>query len=145
MTVICWDGQTLAGDKRTNFGTGHATTTKVRRIGDLLIGCAGSTAKIMEFHAWVERGRKPEDLPVFQKDAKECVEALVIEPDGTVLCYSDSAYPFKVENRFWAIGSGREFAMGAMYCGCTASAAVGVASALDINCGNGIDTLTLGA
>jgi ATP-dependent protease HslVU (ClpYQ) peptidase subunit len=144
MTIICWDGHTLAGDKRNNIGTGHLTTTKVKRIGDVLLGCAGSTGKIWEFQDWVARGRKPEDCPIFQRDEKEFVEALLIDAQGRCWGYAETPYPFLIENKFWAIGSGREFAMGAMFCGKTAREAVEVACALDTSCGNGIDTLTLG-
>lgn len=42
MTVIAWDGKTLAADKRVGYGNMHRTTTKIRRVGDALVGCSGS-------------------------------------------------------------------------------------------------------
>lgn len=146
MTVIAWDGKTLAGDKRTSFGGLHATTTKVHRLQDgRLVGCAGTTAQIAEMVHWLNAGADAEKLPTAQRDPKECVSALVIEPGGRVLQYENTAHPIVIENLTWAIGSGRDFAMAAMYMGRSAEQAVSVACALDCTCGNGIDTLILQA
>lgn len=41
MTVICWDGKTLAADKRaTSVGLAR-TVTKVQRHGDVLLAMTG--------------------------------------------------------------------------------------------------------
>lgn len=143
MTTIAWDGKTLAGDKRTSFGGLHAVTTKVARIGNLLVGCAGNAAQIAEMHEWVKNGRVSADLPKPQLSSTECVSMLVIEPSGQVLHYESTAYPIQIENMFWAIGSGRDFAMAAMHLGLSAFDAVEVASVFETGTGNGIDTLTL--
>lgn len=142
MTVIAWDGKTLAADKRTNFGGLHATTTKVHRLPDgRLVGCAGNTAQIAEMVHWLGAGADPEKMPACQRDAKECVSALVIEPGGRVLQYENTPHPIVIENPAWAIGSGRDFAMAAMWLGQDARDAAIVACQLDCTCGNGIDTL----
>lgn len=143
MTVIAWDGKHMAGDKRTNFGGLHATTTKVHRIRECLVGCAGNTAQIIEMQKWFAEGAKREDFPAAQRDVKECVSMLVIEPSGRVLQYENTPDPMVIENPFWALGSGRDFAMAAMYMGRSAEHAANVACALDMGCGNGIDVLAL--
>lgn len=144
MTVIAWDGKMLAADKRTNFGGLHATTTKIHRLKDgRLVGCAGNTAQIAEIVHWLSTGADADKLPSVQRDPKECVSALVIEPCGRVLQYENTAHPIVIENRCWAIGSGRDFAMAAMHLGKTAHQAVTLACELDSSCGNGIDMLTL--
>ena len=144
MTVIAWDGEFMAGDKRTNFGGMHATTTKVHRLPDgSLIGCAGNTAQIAEMIEWVARGCDAEKLPTGQRDPKDCVSALVVRPDGTVLQYENTPNPIVIENGRWAIGSGRDFAWAAMHLGKSAKEAVELACLLDLNCGNGCDVLSL--
>lgn len=143
MTVIAWDGSHMAGDKRTNFGGLHATTTKVQRINGCLVGCAGNTAQIAEMHHWFAQGAKREDFPAMQRDVKECVTMMVVEPSGRILQYENTPDPIVIENRFWAIGSGRDFAMAAMFLGQGASHAAEVACALDLGCGNGVDVLCL--
>ncbi|CAN7326902.1 hypothetical protein LJR084_001896 [Variovorax sp. LjRoot84] len=143
MTVIAWDGKTLAADKRTGFGGLHATTTKIHRVNGCLLGGAGTTAQIAEMVEWFAKGRDAGKLPASQRDAKDCVSLLVIEPTGRVLQFENTPHPLVLENRMWAIGSGRDFAMAAMHCGKTAAEAVEIACHLDLNCGNGIDTLTM--
>jgi len=68
---------------------------------------------------------------------------LVLQPDGKVRQYESSPYPLQIENKYWAIGCGRDFAMTAMYLGKTSREAVEIASALCDGCGNGIDSLEL--
>ncbi len=143
MTIVAWDGKTLAADKRTSFGGLHATTTKLHRIDGMLIGCAGLTAHITEMVAWVKAGREAAQLPTPQRSTSDCISMLLIDRDGSVLHYESSAYPILIEGDKWAIGSGRDFAMAAMHLGCDARRAVEVACALDATCGNGIDTLEL--
>ncbi|OBR52335.1 hypothetical protein A6456_10570 [Paraburkholderia tropica] len=68
---------------------------------------------------------------------------MVVRNDGTVWLYGCSAYPFQMEDPFHAIGSGRDFAMAAMWLGKTAVQAVHVASQFCSGCGMGIDALEL--
>jgi ATP-dependent protease HslVU (ClpYQ) peptidase subunit len=144
MTAVARDGKTLAADKRTSFGGLHAVTTKVHRLPDgRLLGCAGNAAQISEMVHWFATGAGPEKLPAIQLDPKECVSVLVIRPGGFVLHYESTAYPIQLENRIWAIGSGRDFAMAAMHLGKDARQAVMLACELDSTCGNGVDTLEL--
>lgn len=144
MTVIAWDGQCLAADKRTNFGGLHATTTKVSRLldGSLIAGC-GPTALIIEMTLWIGNGADPATLPAAQRDEKDCASMLVIRPSGVIHQYETTPHPITIQNKFWSIGSGRDYAMAAMFLGKSAVDAVGVASALDSTCGNGVDWLFL--
>lgn len=143
MTVIAWDGKTLAADKRQSHGSLSATTIKAVRIGNLLVGGAGTAALIFEMHEWIRAGCEPKDFPSGNRDAKECASVLVIHPNGDIRQYENTPHPLVILNSFWAIGSGRDFAMAAMHLGKTAREAAEVACALDSNCGNGIDTLEL--
>ena len=141
MTCIAFDGVTLAADKRACYGTTITTVTKIRRIGDLLVGGAGESSFIGAMLDWIEKGRDPATLPKTQADKDDWQPVLVIEADGTTSLYERTAHPIRHEQQHIAIGSGREYAMAAMYLGCTAKDAVAVAIALDSTCGNGIDTL----
>ncbi|MBT2300371.1 hypothetical protein J7E70_07825 [Variovorax paradoxus] len=141
MTVIAWDGRLLAADKRTSFGGLHATTQKLHRVGERFVGCAGNTAQIQEMLVWLEKG-DPEKFPATQRSTADCVSMLVID-NGRILQYENTPYPMVIENGFWAIGSGRDFAMAAMHLGKTAEEAVEVACHLDATCGNGIDVLEI--
>lgn len=143
MAIICWDGMTLAADKMTSFGGQHGTTTKLHRINDMLIGGCGTTALIHQMVSWFRNGCNTDDFPAQQRDAKECASILMVNGDGIIYQYENTPYPIPLENKFWAIGSGRDFAMAAMYLGKTAEEAVRITSILCSDCGNGMDTMVL--
>ena len=143
MSVIAWDGKTLAADKRTTYATSIATTTKIERMPDgALVGCAGNASLSMAVRAWFRDGRHPEKFPQAQREASTNVDVLCIEPDGRVHVYQLSPFPVVVEDKWMSFGCGSNYALAAMYLGKTAAEAVAVAIALDSGCGNGIDALT---
>jgi 20S proteasome alpha/beta subunit len=141
MTTIAYDGKTLAADKRACCNSMIGTVTKIFRVNGLLVGGAGEFSFVLAMVEWVRGGRKLEDFPAAQKDTSDWQEVIVIEVDGTPSMYGRSPYPVRYEQKHVAIGSGREFARAAMYCGKSAREAIEVASALDNGTGNGIDTL----
>lgn len=143
MTVIAWDGKTLAADRMGDAGGLKRATTKIRRFDGGLFGSAGSASRGAEMFAWIESGADPECVPAFQLDPNDYQSTMIVRNDGTVWLYGCSAHPFRMEDPFHAIGSGRDFAMAAMYLGFGAAQAVHVASEFDTGCGMGIDTLEL--
>jgi 20S proteasome alpha/beta subunit len=143
VTVIVWDGKTLAADKRASYGGMICTVTKIFRVGDRLVGGAGDAAFVLAMVAWVRFGRRGEDFPAAQGSKDDWQPLLVIEPDGKILIYERTAYPIYYEQDCMVVGSGREYARAALHLGKTAAEAVQVAIDLDHNCGNGIDTLEL--
>ncbi|MCA7945571.1 hypothetical protein [Burkholderia vietnamiensis] len=144
MTVVAWDGKTLAADKRGDAGGLQRTTTKIFRFDGGLFGSAGSASRGAELFAWICAGANPDTVPAFQLSLEEYQSAMVVRSDGTVWLYGCSGHPFRMEDQFHAIGSGRDFAIAAMHLGRTAAQAVEVATLFETGCGNGIDTLELG-
>lgn len=142
MTVVAWDGVTLAADKQTSDVGLRLKTTKAVRIGNLLVAGSGDAHRIREMHEWVAGGRKKEDLPSFQRDSGTSVNLMVIEA-GRILHYGTSHLPLVIEDKFSAMGSGRDYALAAMYLGKTAKEAVEVAIHFETGCGNGVDVLEL--
>jgi ATP-dependent protease HslVU (ClpYQ) peptidase subunit len=140
MTVIAYDGKTLAADKLATNGGTCLTTAKIRRVPAGLIGCSGDVHACRALAAWAEQGFVVKDFPA---DAKEGCKMLLIKPDGTKWLYCGGAYPAQLENPFLAIGSGADYAMAAMHLGHDARTAVQVACDLDAYCGAGITTLEL--
>jgi ATP-dependent protease HslVU (ClpYQ) peptidase subunit len=138
MTVIAWDGKTLAADKQSTFCGLPRTTTKIHRAKDgSLLGAAGETAMCAALRAWYDAGAVTADFP----DKSNTSHLLVIRPDGQVYLYDGHAVPIHLEDPFTALGSGRDYAMAALHLGKTAAEAVQVACVFDAWCGNGIDTL----
>ena len=142
MTIIAWDGKTLAADRAaTNCGY-QRSVTKIFRVPGGIVGFAGDESRVMAFLEWFKTGMYLGMFPDFQK-GDDAVGCLFIRNDGTQLAYTHTPYPAVHTDRFDAIGSGRDYALAAMYLGHDAKRAVEVACALDNGCGNGIDTLTL--
>ncbi len=143
MTVIAWDGKTLAADKRGENAGFTFAMRKIFRVGDRLIGFAGSAGRIGEFLAWFEAGADPKTYPENKfGDGDSSVWMVAIRRDGTIEKYEESGYPIIVEGRQFASGSGRDYATAAMYLGLDAKSAVEVACKFENGCGNGVDTLT---
>lgn len=142
MTVVAWDGSTLAADKRTSYGGHHGTVTKIHHLKDgrYAAGC-GDAVLCTEFCAWLDAGADPAAFPAAQRDREKCSVMLVVDASGKVLQYEHSPHPITVENRYWAIGSGRDFAMMAMRLGKTADEAVALTAELCHDCGNGVDSV----
>lgn len=143
MTVIAWDGTTLAADKLANNGGLIMKVTKLFKVRGCLVGGTGDFDRVMEVIAWFAAGAEPSKLPPFQRSNEDWTGLLVIEPDKTILKYERSTVPHKIESPFWAIGSGRDFAMAAMHLGKSACEAVEVASDLCTSCGMGVDWMRL--
>jgi hypothetical protein len=143
MTCIAWDGKTLAADKRMGFGGEFATVTKIHRFDGMLVGWAGESALGRAMISWFRDGAAPEYFPAVQRDTERLGSLLVIQPTGAIHHYAAEPFPIIVEDATYTIGSGSGFAAAALYLGHDARRAVEVACALDMNCGNGIDTLEL--
>jgi hypothetical protein len=142
VSVIAWDGERLAADKRAQMGTLIRTVTKVFHLGDALAAYAGDSDGGEEMLAWFKDGHKAADFPVWQRDKDSWAGLLIVWKDGTIWKYERTPHPVKFPPQPFAIGSGRDFALAAMHCGKTAPEAVEVACAFDSGCGNGVDVLT---
>ena len=140
MTVIAWDGKTLAADKRS-VNDGYASSvTKIFRAGDCLVGMSGCLARGHAMYQWFAAGHDPEKFP--EETTDDWALLLVIFPSGVVWKYESREHPFVIESQPCAGGSGRDFALMAMHLGCDARRAVELTCELSVACGNGIDTLT---
>jgi hypothetical protein len=143
MSVIAWDGITLAADKQSTIDGVRHTTTKIRETVDgRLIGAVGDSGMCRTFLDWLEAPedvRDPMDEPIIPENSIDAVE---IRPDGTVWRWEQHGH-YMIEDQHFATGSGKDFAMAAMYLGHTAHDAVVVANDLSHTCGCGVDTIEL--
>lgn len=143
MTVIAWDGKTLAADKRAVLaGFKGGTVTKIHRWDGGLCAFSGDFALGVAMLEWLRAGAKPSEFPQRQR-TDDWVSFMVVHEDGRVVRYEKDPVALPFENVPQAMGSGRDYALAAMHLGFDARRAVEVACALDNGCGNGIDTMTL--
>lgn len=146
MTIIAWDGRTLAADQLNVNGNTPFLVCKIFRLPDNAIaGYAGDQVQCEEMRAWLEGGARVQDFPISQRDKERWAAVLKVRANGEVLKYENAPYPIcYLPGQKIAIGSGRDFALMAMHLGKTAKEAVELTSLFDIAVGGGVDTLTLG-
>ena len=145
MTVIAWDGTVLAADRESSDSWMKCNaSTKIELVRGHLVGCAGPAAAAREIIAWFAAGADP---ATFHESLRklDSLTMLAIAPGGTINMYQNTPYPIvyregPLGNRF-AIGSGKEAAMGVMVAGYGARRAVEIASMVCAGCGNGVDSL----
>lgn len=142
MTVIAFDGKTLAADKRAErAGAGHAIVTKVFKINGCLVAIAGSYDVGMQLVRWFQNGCIDEEFPPIQAEDNDA-QLLVITPERRITHYERTTAPLIFEQEKTAMGSGRDYALAAMHLGCDARKAVEVACCFDVFCGNGVDSIS---
>lgn len=147
MTVIAWDGRSIAADKRCVCSGAHFTTTKLRAIqrpGRIpeAIAWTGDQDSGEMVAAWYEAGADPALWPDCQKD-KDLWSRLIVADAHGAKFYERQPVAVRVEDAFCAWGSGRDFALAAMAFGKTATEAVELACKFDVGCGNGVTVLEL--
>ena len=142
MTTIACDGKTLAGDKQVTTGGTATLTTKVFKVktkkGTVLAGYSGDLADGQAFIEWLKKGEN--ELPDMS-----VLNALVIKKNGSVKVYHDAQKGRAADMGtldMWALGSGCDYALGAMKFGATAKEAIEIASELDVNTGLGVDVVS---
>ena len=142
MTIIAWDGTTLAADKLgCNAEYGRAVT-KIYKTPEGLVGFAGRGDRLMELLHWFREGRDITKYPEFQTE-DDNLGAMFIDKESRIWQYGKGAQPLLIEEPFDAIGSGRDYALALMSVGYSASKAVEITSKLCVSCGKGVDTLIL--
>ena len=145
MTVIAWDGFTLAADRQaTVFDTIH-TTQKLWTYPDgSAIAVTGYLSAGEYMRLWFETGSHPDRWPDTQKSDDWAI-LVVARPGQGLVYYERYPVPITVVDPFRAWGSGREVALGAMAMGADAIKAVEIASRFVIGCGRGCDSVRINA
>lgn len=146
MTTIAWDGKTLAGDRLCTDGRTKSERRKVMQyaLRAELIAYAGRVDVGDEMVQWYlfDVSRR-EAFPAGQRDDNTSVTLIVVERSGDIIEYGITPCPIRHSKpQFYAIGSGREYAMAAMHCGKTAAEAVEIAAVYDLYTGGGVDVVT---
>ena len=138
MTIIAYRDSVLAADTLwVGNDTRDGYGPKIERAGSLLVGCSGSVPVSLRFRAWVAAGFDGVNPLEETPDGN----GIVVWQGGVVGWCSRGSWP--VSEGFYAIGSGCEFATGAMEMGATAEEAVQVAIKHSTSCGGPINVLRL--
>ena len=136
MSVIAWDGKTIAADRQMISGDKRATCCKLVRLpSGVIVGWTGTAECGLVLLDWFNGKR---EWPKFQED-KERWTRLVVVDDKGVGFYEQEPVRIPVLDKFMAWGSGCDFAMGALAMGATAERAVEIANLFCTTCGMGVD------
>lgn len=146
MSVVAYRDGVMACDARvTAGGLVIGSMIKVRRFGDgkdvVLCGAVGDADSIIQFFKYVESGMDADYLPSFGSDVT--FSGMTVDADSNVYLYYNSMNQCEVTAPYYAIGSGDEVAMGAMYFKSTAIDAVKAACAHTTTCGGPIYAISL--
>lgn len=139
---MAFDGKSLAADRQV--GHHKLAIKKIWRLkdGSLFSGC-GLYDQMVEVVEWLDKGAK-EDKKPWLPNEQESVFVLVSAHDGRGYWLT---YPYlrriPFTEKFFAIGSGSEYAMGAMAAGLGAKRAVEIAALFDRETGKGVDSVRL--
>jgi len=145
LSVVVWDGTTLAADRMGAYADDSAyRVKKIDQInfpeGKHLYGWAGTHYLGIQMMNWF-RNMQDSPAPAAQHD-DHFIRVLEIKPDREIWLWEGTVC-WRIDEPFFAIGAGREYAIGAMAHGATASEAVEIASRFYMGCGLGVDALTL--
>lgn len=140
MSVIAFDGRTIAADRQITHGTLRLRGSKIRKLlnGDVL-AWAGTMENGIAMAQWYEKGADPAAFPASQKTDDWC-RLIVIPKKGRPFAYEQLPLKQFVYDQRAAWGLGRDFAMGAMEMGADAVMAVKIASRLCTSCGMGVES-----
>jgi len=128
-TTIAWDGNNFACDSQITCDSikEQAATCKITWINGDLVGAAGEVRQIQLFKRWYANQSRP--YPKLDDE----FNALVLTPRGAFIY--DNKLPRRLVKAPYAIGSGKQIALGAMKAGVTAFKAVDIATETDLYTG----------
>jgi len=143
MTTIAYRDGILAGDRQATAGelSSYRFRKVHKRKDGALIGGCGVNSLLHRYTTWFlngEQGFKPH----MGSNPDDDIDVLIVRPDGTVE-FHDRFGGYKIEGKFFAIGSGAEYALGAMQFGASARQAISCAAKHDRNTGGGCNFVAL--
>jgi ATP-dependent protease HslVU (ClpYQ) peptidase subunit len=131
MTTIVCDRKGMAADTRVT-GVPMYYCAKVHRIRGKLVGVAGDSAATTKFLAWFRKECPADEmlLDVKDEDGDTGLMALVLDASGIYL-YTNLTEPDRMYNKFYGVGTGAPYALGAIEKGATLREAIKIAMKYD--------------
>lgn len=142
MSVVAWDGTHLVADNQVTSGSQPKKTKKVfkmTRQGIIYgLGFVGNAAEGLELVEWYKSGADPDEYPIYPE-----TELVVCTRSWCLSCTDGGKIPFRIEEPYYATGSGGTYADSALALGKTARQAVLHAIKNDVYCGMGTTSIKL--
>jgi len=142
MSVVAFDGRTIAADRQATAGDMSITACKLFRLADgRILATTGTLEYGIVLREWFESGMDREKWPAFQR-TDNFARCILASPEG-VFEFEKEPVAQPVVDAFLAWGSGAQLAIGAMAAGADARTAVKIASEYNVYCGRGVDVIDL--
>lgn len=100
---------------------------------ECLYGCTGDSWEAVAVQEWLTGGAQP---------APKNLSIMAIDQDNRIWYATESMLWHEITMPYWALGSGADYALGALAAGADARRAAEIACAHNVQCGMGIDTLS---
>lgn len=145
MTTIAANHDMMAADSKVTCGSGVSyRTDKIVRVKGMIIGACGDSGDCSRILEWAQRDFK-EPAPKWNCTPKdeESVWAIILKKDGLYFFDQTFPEPEKMNEPFFAIGSGGKPAHVAMILGKNPEEAVALACEVDGNSGLPVQVLRL--
>ena len=151
MTVVVWDGETLATDRQASDGSVKWETDKawyvMRDDKPYIVSGVGYLKYIVALREWFTEGANPDKYPFGISDTGAYKitksQLIVVSKDKGLMVYEDTPFPVIRGFTQCAFGDGKEFSYGAWSMGATSSEAVGVTNEHSLHCGKGVALYSL--
>lgn len=139
MTTIATDGYEIACDGRVTFGSQPIYNSKAKlfKIGNHIIGGCGIEDLCLEYVKWRAKGSPEDERPQMQE-----FTGIHLTKKG-VFIVNAPYFNLQKADKVLAIGSGADFAVGAMAYGASPREAVKIAMKYDTGTGGRITVLSL--
>ena len=135
MSVVVWDGKTLATDRSATDGATIWEVSKLRVFKDFALVGVGPALDVGRLTDWYLNGCVADRFPYGAVHSR-----LLVCRNGKLFEYSSSSLPtIYNHNQKVAFGVGKDFAFGALAMGATSEQAVSIACKYSTACGHGVD------
>jgi ATP-dependent protease HslVU (ClpYQ) peptidase subunit len=154
MTTIVVDRKNLvmAADRQSLMGGTYKfrSTPKITRMEGMgyewLVASAGCAEAGQFFELWFyeflrDSGKETTNDLLYPKDGE--FSAFTLRSDGSLFLYLNRGCGISIHERYAALGSGGDYALGALYSGATVQRAIQISTSLDAGTGKGIQIETL--
>lgn len=145
MTTIATDGITIAADGLCTDGNGskyNQDEVKLIKDGNAIFGLSGTTCLMPHLIDWYIKGCKLEGLP--RVDNEFHWHLLVITLNNPIKYFSNGCpYPDIFTDKYITIGTGAQYAKGAMMAGATPKKAVEIAAKCNVYTGGKIKVFNI--
>lgn len=139
MTTVAYKAGCIAADTLATWGSNRdGMFTKVAKRGPFLAGVSGPLAPSQRFLDWFRKGCLGEPEPM--SDGDRACFGIIITPDDACLTWGPTGWE-RTRVETYAMGSGSEYATGAMAMGATPEQAVRIAMRFDTKTGGEITVL----